>query len=238
MAATYPHMAFHGRNPFDAERPKRSGWTYPAVVASLLVHGAFFLCLLTARFTAPIQLYSDQATDVALVRAPPPPPPPKASPVRRDVPPPVVQPRQAARAPLGVAAPPSLEIAPVAKPAPEPVAPPVATAPPAPPPPPRAPVITNPVWSRLPNADDIARYYPERALRMGVIGQAVMHCHVTSKGAVELCAILAESPSDQEFGAAALKMTRLFVMRPQTRDGEPVDGAVLNIVVHFTLPPA
>ena len=37
-------------------------------------------------------------------------------------------------------------------------------------------------------------------------------------------------------GTAALKLTRLFKMRPQTRDGQPVGGAKINIPITFQLP--
>ncbi|MEK7427348.1 MAG: energy transducer TonB [Pseudomonadota bacterium] len=107
---------------------------------------------------------------------------------------------------------------------------------PAPPEPPRAAVIQNPDWLRRPSGEDIARYYPDRALRMGVEGRATLSCTVTTSGGLEGCGVVGESPEDQDFGAAALRMSRLFKMRPMTRDGAPVSGGTVRIPIRFVLP--
>jgi protein TonB len=122
----------------------------------------------------------------------------------------------------------------VEAPKPPPPAPPVVASPA--PPPPRPTVITQPDWIRRPNADDLAQYYPDRAQRLGVAGSAELACTVTQQGTLTECSVANEEPSDQGFGTAALKMTRLFKMRPQTRDGQPVGGAKINIPIRFQLP--
>jgi protein TonB len=33
-----------------------------------------------------------------------------------------------------------------------------------------------------------------------------------------------------------MRMTRLFKMRPQTKDGQPVDGGTVRIPLRFVLP--
>ena len=45
-----------------------------------------------------------------------------------------------------------------------------------------------------------------------------------------------EEPGDQDFGTAALKLSKLFKMRPQTKDGAPVDGGQINIPIRFDAP--
>ena len=178
MATTYAPNAttcapndFRPHNPFDDARRPASRGVVLALGVSLLVHGAIFAALWTAKFTAPLEVYSDQTTEVALLRAPPPPPsPPPELHLRRQAPP-IVQPRPPLAPPVGIAAPPPLEIAPVVKPTPPPPAPPVvavAVAPATVAPPARPAVIARPNWLRMPAAADVDRYYPERALRMGV----------------------------------------------------------------------
>ena len=38
------------------------------------------------------------------------------------------------------------------------------------------------------------------------------------------------------FGDAAMKLSKLFKMRPQTKDGQPVDGGTVRIPIAFRLP--
>ncbi|HKP78656.1 MAG TPA: energy transducer TonB, partial [Phenylobacterium sp.] len=105
-----------------------------------------------------------------------------------------------------------------------------------PPEPPRPSVITNPDWLRRPSAEDMARYYPDRAQRMEVEGRATLSCQVTARGTLEGCNVTTEDPGDMGFGDAAMKMSKLFKMRPQTKDGQPVDGGTVRIPIRFTLP--
>jgi len=132
--------------------------------------------------------------------------------------------------PPNIPAPPPLPIPPVPHPAPP--------APPAPPPPPvqHAAVISNPDWVRLPSGEDINRYYPDRAQRFNMGGSAKISCVVTASGTLSDCSIVSETPEGYGFGDAALKMAKLFKMRPQTRDGQAVGGASVVVPLKFVLP--
>jgi protein TonB len=97
-------------------------------------------------------------------------------------------------------------------------------------------VISNPHWTRLPDAEDLARYYPDRALRMNQSGSARMSCVVTATGTLQDCSVASETPADFGFGDAALKMAKLFKMQPKTEDGAPVGGARVFIPIRFNVP--
>jgi protein TonB len=80
------------------------------------------------------------------------------------------------------------------------------------------------------------RYYPDRASRMEVEGRASLSCTVNARGTLEGCSVTSEDPADMGFGDAALKMSKLFKMRPMSKDGQPVDGGTVRIPLRFVLP--
>jgi len=106
----------------------------------------------------------------------------------------------------------------------------------APPAGPTLPVVTQPDWVRKPNGEDVARYYPQGAQMKGLAGRATIECQVVAAGALSSCRVLEESPADEGFGEAALKLGPLFKMRPATKNGVPVDGGIIRIPIRFELP--
>lgn len=99
----------------------------------------------------------------------------------------------------------------------------------------RSAVILKPDWVRKPTADQVSRAYPDRALRRGVSGEVMLTCEVTASGAVRSCAVLVETPEDYGFGAAALRLSRYFQLRPLMEDGRPTGKGVVSIPVRFNL---
>ncbi len=94
-------------------------------------------------------------------------------------------------------------------------------------------VIRNPTWLARPSADQLAQFYPARALDDGVSGQAVLDCQVTAAGQLTRCTVSGETPKGRGFGDAALKAARIFRMTPKTEDGQPVEGGTVHISIHF-----
>lgn len=117
---------------------------------------------------------------------------------------------------------------------------PVEDAPPArsaePEPAPAPAVIRNPSWARQPNAEQMMRAYPDRALSRGVGGSATLNCLVQANGSVAGCEVVRETPAGQGFGRAATSLSRHFGINPRTVNGT-AEGSRVIIDLRF-VPPA
>jgi protein TonB len=81
----------------------------------------------------------------------------------------------------------------------------------------------------------MARYYPERAQRLEQSGSVTLQCTVNARGNVENCSIQSEDPANFGFGDAAIRLSRLFRMKPRQANGQPVEGGTVRIPIRFTL---
>jgi protein TonB len=89
-----------------------------------------------------------------------------------------------------------------------------------------------PGFRRMPTTDDMAKVYPEKALRRKISGVAVIDCGVTTEGDLADCALSSETPVNYDFGYAALKLAPLFNLEPRMKNGVPVRYAV-SIPIKF-----
>jgi TonB family protein len=94
------------------------------------------------------------------------------------------------------------------------------------------PSHTDPSWMVKPNADDLSRVYPSKALALKLSGLAQLTCVADEDGYLKDCMVQEEDPKDVGFGNAALELSAYMRMNPATNYGIPVESQV-NVPVRF-----
>lgn len=99
--------------------------------------------------------------------------------------------------------------------------------------------ILNPSFDKMPEAwqlKNATEGLPPWVHERGVPGNATISCDVTSMGDLENCSVLDESPEGAGFGAAALKLAKLFHLAPVQPNGPIVAGGKVRIPLRFGRP--
>ena len=98
-----------------------------------------------------------------------------------------------------------------------------------------AAVTTAPEIIMVPSGEETAEYNPDDAQRDHVSGHVTMSCMVKLDGRLQLCEIRAESPAGYHFGQSAVRQARLYLAKPATVDGRPVEART-DVTINFSNP--
>ncbi len=69
-------------------------------------------------------------------------------------------------------------------------------------------------WAHLPGAGEAFALYPEKAKLQGIQGQVRLGCRVRPTGFLTGCKVIDEAPKGHQFGAATLRLVKLFQLEP------------------------
>lgn len=95
----------------------------------------------------------------------------------------------------------------------------------------------GPDWAERPAPEDLAPGYPKLPQQLALEGVVRLRCEVAPTGVLSDCRVAHESPKGMGFGAAALKMSATFKMRPPLQPGARYPDTTVQIPISFRLPP-
>jgi TonB family protein len=98
--------------------------------------------------------------------------------------------------------------------------------------------VTSPYWVAGFDPDEALQVFPKEAADKGLTtGYGIARCVAAKDGSLADCQPQAGDPDGVGFSEAAVKLAATMRMNPWQRDGEPVDGAVVQVGVRLNLKP-
>jgi protein TonB len=96
-----------------------------------------------------------------------------------------------------------------------------------------ADVVTPADWAMKPTPKVLKTLYPPQAWAARVSGSATIACKVTVEGDAADCVVQAEEPAGYGFGQAAIVVVKRGKFHPATKNGVPVEQAVIRVPINF-----
>lgn len=81
-------------------------------------------------------------------------------------------------------------------------------------------------------------YFPDRAIRWRVDGQALIHCRMDGRGWLGACQVRSETPGDMGFGQASLMIAPWLRVDLSPVAGAPVANGEIDLPITFGAPKA
>jgi periplasmic protein TonB len=100
---------------------------------------------------------------------------------------------------------------------------------------PAGPAMVGPDWITRPTDAQMRTYFPRTAIERRTSGVAWLGCQVDAGNRARRCRILGERPAGLGFGAAGLRLSRLFRIRPPRRDGRDQYDAWVRVPIYFDI---
>lgn len=95
--------------------------------------------------------------------------------------------------------------------------------------------LARALWISMPSPRDLDRHWPERARRERIAGRVLLACIVPRPGPPRRCRVVDEHPRNLGFGAAAMRLSGMFRIRPVTRGAE-VQKLPVIVPIDFAVP--
>jgi TonB family protein len=96
--------------------------------------------------------------------------------------------------------------------------------------------VNSPYWLAGFDPDQALKVYPPEAAARGVgTGRGVAKCAVALDGTLTNCSAIEADPEGLGFSEAVVKLASTMRMNPWSRDGTPVDGAIVVLGVTLNL---